>query len=114
MTESVWPDEKSWLPALIAAKIYSGFTHCSRLLYIVLSSSANDNPGEDTELRALVKGPYGITPPLHSYGTVLLFATGIGISGQLPHLKQLMDDYHGGVAKARKVALFWELKSERR
>lgn len=75
---------------------------------------ANDNPRKETELRALVEGPYGMTPRLHSYGTVLLFATGIGVSGQLPHLKQLMDDYHNGIAKSRKVALFWEMKSERK
>lgn len=35
-------------------------------------------------MRAIVEGPYGEELDLESYDTVLLFATGMGIAGQLP------------------------------
>jgi hypothetical protein len=37
----------------------------------------------------------------------LLFATGIGIAGQLPYLRQLLENFHNFDAKARRIALFW-------
>ncbi|KAN0103431.1 hypothetical protein V8E51_011744, partial [Hyaloscypha variabilis] len=65
-----------------------------------------------TELRAIVEGPYGKEIHLDEYGTVLLFATGIGIAGQLPYVKQLLENFHNYDAKARRIALFWQVDSE--
>jgi NAD(P)H-flavin reductase len=42
--------------------------------------------GDKSTIRAVVKGPYRNKLPLNSYSTVLLFATGIGIVGQLPYI----------------------------
>jgi predicted ferric reductase len=39
---------------------------------------------------ALVDGPYGTTPDLSRYGHVILFATGIGITAQMPFMKTLL------------------------
>ncbi|KAF7894689.1 uncharacterized protein EAF01_010139 [Botrytis porri] len=63
-------------------------------------------------LRSLVEGPYGSVTPLSEYGTVLLFANGIGIAAQLPYIKQFLQGYHDWDVKARKIALYWEVKSE--
>ncbi|OTA99792.1 hypothetical protein M426DRAFT_27187 [Hypoxylon sp. CI-4A] len=45
-----------------------------------------------TRLRRVCRGPlpYGKPLVLDQYGTVLLFATGIGITGQLPYMKELL------------------------
>jgi predicted ferric reductase len=73
---------------------------------------ANSDLSQNYEMRALVKGPYGKGLDLKSYGTFLLFATGIGISGQLPNVTQLLEEYHNCEVKTRRIALFWELESE--
>ncbi|KAH8650328.1 hypothetical protein BGZ60DRAFT_389188 [Tricladium varicosporioides] len=65
-----------------------------------------------SEMRAIVEGPYGRELHLESYGTVLLFATGIGIAGQLPYVTQLLEGYHNCEVKGRRIALFWEMDSE--
>jgi NAD(P)H-flavin reductase len=75
------------------------------------SGSSSSQP---TELRAIVEGPYGKEIHLDEYGTVLLFATGIGIAGQLPYVKQLLENFHNYDAKARRIALFWQVDSEGR
>jgi predicted ferric reductase len=61
---------------------------------------------------ALIEGPYGKTLSLGQYGTVLLFATDMGIAGQLPYIKELLELYRQCKAKTRRVALFWELEAE--
>jgi predicted ferric reductase len=63
-------------------------------------------------MRAIVEGPYGKELDLESYDTVLLFATGMGIAGQLPYVTQLLERYHSCGITNRKIALFWELDSE--
>jgi predicted ferric reductase len=73
---------------------------------------ANNNLSQDYKMRALVEGPYGKELHLESYGTVLLFATGIGIAGKLPCVTQLLEGYHNCEVKTRRIALFWELESE--
>jgi predicted ferric reductase len=73
---------------------------------------SNANNGHNSEMRAVIEGPYGKELDLESYGTVLLFATGIGIAGQLPYVTQLLEGYHNCEVKTRRIALFWELDSE--
>ncbi|KAI0165311.1 hypothetical protein GGR52DRAFT_585349 [Hypoxylon sp. FL1284] len=75
-----------------------GFTR--RLL---ASTSARD-------YAALIEGPYGQPLSLDQYGTVLLFATGIGIAGQLPYVRELLDLYLQCRVKTRRIALFWEVR----
>ncbi len=68
--------------------------------------------GTQAEMRAIVEGPYGREICLNSYGTVLLFASGIGIAGQLPYVRQLLDEYHSCETKSRRIALFCEMDAE--
>lgn len=62
--------------------------------------------------RALIEGPYGKSLSLGEYGTVQLLATGVGIAGQLPYIKELLQLYQNCEAKTRRIALFWELDAE--
>jgi predicted ferric reductase len=73
------------------------------------------DPGrpQGTELRASIEGPYGQEVLLGEYGTVLLLATGIGIAGLFPFVKEFFQGFHNLEVKARRIALFWEVDSER-
>ncbi|KAH6883860.1 ferric reductase transmembrane component 3 [Thelonectria olida] len=64
------------------------------------------------DLVAVIEGPYGKELNLDSYGTVLLFATGIGIASQLPYVAQLLDGYQNCEVKTRRITLFWQVDSE--
>ncbi len=71
-----------------------------------------DHLGTSAAMRAAIDGPYGTELRLESFGTVLLFATDVGIAGQLPYVKQLLDGYHNCQIKTRRIALFWEVRLE--
>ncbi|RXG41791.1 hypothetical protein VDGE_30543 [Verticillium dahliae] len=62
--------------------------------------------------RALIDGPYGKEMNLDSYDNVLLFATGIGIAGQLSHVAQLLRSYYDCGVKTKRVTLFWQVDAE--
>jgi NAD(P)H-flavin reductase len=57
-------------------------------------------------MRAIVEGPYGRELYLETYGTVLLFATGIRIAGQLPYVTQLLKGYYNYEVKGCRIAFF--------
>ncbi|KAE8556804.1 hypothetical protein EYB25_001508 [Talaromyces marneffei] len=62
-------------------------------------------------LSAFVEGPYGAIHDLDSYGTVLLFAGGIGITHHVPFVRHLVQGYADGVVAARRVTLVWTIQS---
>jgi predicted ferric reductase len=78
----------------------------------LLSYASSDGMDNWSTMRAFIEGPYGKELHLDTYGTVLLFATGIGIAGQLPYITQLLEGYDRSDVKARRIALFWELEDE--
>ncbi|KAI7515284.1 ferric reductase like transmembrane component, partial [Hortaea werneckii] len=59
---------------------------------------------------AFVEGPYG-EQCLQSYGTVMLFAAGVGITHQVPHVRDLVNAYADGTCATRKVVLVWIIQS---
>jgi predicted ferric reductase len=59
---------------------------------------------------ALVEGPYG-NECFQSYGTVMLFAAGVGITHQVPHVRDLVAAYANGTCATRKVILVWVIQS---
>ena len=63
-------------------------------------------------MRAVIEGLYGKELDLESYDTVLLFATGMGIAGQLLYVTQLLERYYNHGVTNQRIALFWELDSE--
>jgi predicted ferric reductase len=61
--------------------------------------------------KCFVEGPYGGAHLMRSYGTVVLFAGGIGITHQVPHVRDLVSGYANGTVAARKVLLVWIIQS---
>ena len=61
--------------------------------------------------RCFVEGPYGGMQSMHSYGTVMLFAGGIGVTHAVPYIRELVAAYHNGTAATRKVVLVWVIQS---
>ncbi|KAK7435731.1 ferric reductase like transmembrane component [Colletotrichum acutatum] len=59
----------------------------------------------------MVEGPYGGLHSMRSYGTVMLFAGGVGITHQVPHVRDLVAGYANGTVAARKVILIWTIQS---
>ncbi|KAI8634805.1 ferric reductase like transmembrane component-domain-containing protein [Xylariaceae sp. FL1651] len=61
--------------------------------------------------RCLVEGPYGGEKMLDSYGTVMLFAGGVGITHAVPHVRHLVAGFANGTVATRKVVLVWIIQS---
>ncbi|KAK8177753.1 ferric reductase like transmembrane component-domain-containing protein [Phyllosticta citrichinensis] len=59
----------------------------------------------------MIEGPYGGHESLDSYGTVILFAAGVGITHQTSYVRHLVAGYHAGSLAARKVVLVWTIPS---
>ena len=62
-------------------------------------------------LRAFVEGPYGNEHVLDSYGTVVLFAAGVGITHPVPYVRHLVEGYAQGIVAARRITLVWIIQS---
>ncbi|KAF3928972.1 hypothetical protein ABW19_dt0201252 [Dactylella cylindrospora] len=72
---------------------------------------AANSPDGNVTVRAFVEGPYGTHHSLRSYGTVVLFAGGVGITHQLPNVQELVQGYVEGTVATRKVTLIWVLQN---
>jgi NAD(P)H-flavin reductase len=59
----------------------------------------------------LVEGPYGGLHMMHSYGTAMLFAGGVGITHQVPHVRSLVAGFANGTVATRKIVLVWIIQS---
>ena len=60
----------------------------------------------------VVDGPYGNEIDVQDYGTVVLFATDVGIAGQLPYIEHLLRAHHNWEVKIRRIVLCWQVESE--
>ena len=68
-------------------------------------------PLNKIEIHGLLEGPYGALETLHSYGTVVLFAGGVGITHQLNHIRDLLVRYDNGTAPIQKITLIWTIRT---
>ncbi|KAH7070507.1 ferric reductase like transmembrane component-domain-containing protein [Paraphoma chrysanthemicola] len=59
---------------------------------------------------AFIEGPYG-GEDLSSYGTVMLWAAGIGITHQVPHVRDIVAGYANGTVATRRLTLVWIIQS---
>lgn len=57
----------------------------------------------------MVEGPYGGHESLSSYGTVILFAGGVGITHCVGYIHHLMLQYQAGTCSTRKILLVWSV-----
>jgi predicted ferric reductase len=63
-------------------------------------------------LLAFIDGPYGVRHDFGEYGTVIMFATGIGIAGHIPYIKDLISGYNNCAVKTHRIRLVWEIKEQ--
>lgn len=78
-------------------------TGLTRKLY----EKAATNPQEMFTTFGAIEGPYGGHHSLDSYGTVLLFAGGVGITHQTMYLKHLIQGYQSGTTAIQRLLLVW-------
>ncbi|EMD00448.1 hypothetical protein BAUCODRAFT_118214 [Baudoinia panamericana UAMH 10762] len=71
---------------------------------------AEKSPQGRFNTTAFVEGPYG-DQSFQSYGTVMLFAAGVGITHQVPHVRDLVGAYANGTCATRRVILVWIIQS---
>lgn len=79
-------------------------------LYDRVARSSGADAGKMT-FNACIEGPYGGDRSMASYGTVMLFASGVGITHQIPYIKQLLEGYNDGTVAARRITLVWSVVS---
>lgn len=59
-----------------------------------------------------LEGPYGQSVDTSRYGTLVLFATGIGIAAQLSVVKRAYGDYQLRTNILRRISIIWQMDSE--
>ncbi|RMZ70102.1 ferric reductase [Pyrenophora seminiperda CCB06] len=75
----------------------------TRSLYKLALQSEKDQ----AHLWGAIEGPYGGYNSLDSYGTVVLFAGGVGITHQLSFVRHLLDAHNSNMAATQKIVLVW-------
>ena len=73
-------------------------------------TKAERSPAGKYVTTAFVEGPYG-SQSFQSYGTVMLFAAGVGITHQVPHVRDLVAAYANGTCATRRITLIWVIQS---
>ncbi|KAL6720364.1 hypothetical protein ACLMJK_002285 [Lecanora helva] len=76
-----------------------------------LFDKARAAPNGTITTYGLVEGPYGGLDSLHSYGTVVLFAAGVGITHQVGHIRELLEGHAAGTVATQKIVLVWSVKN---
>lgn len=67
----------------------------------------------DKVLRAFIDGPYRTPHDFGEYGTVVMIASGIGIAGHMPYIKDLIRGYNSCEVQTRRILLVWQIEDER-
>ncbi|EDN03776.1 predicted protein [Histoplasma mississippiense (nom. inval.)] len=97
----------------VIAKVESGFTRALA-------------GGSHRRLRVIVDGPYeslgmDLWEDMYSYDAVVLFATGIGITGQLLYVRELLRRFiseqkamteRGGGVRKHRISVVWEVEEQ--
>ena len=89
----------------------SAIIRCRDGFTLRLYKKTQASPEGRLVVNALAEGPYGGLHDLRSYGTVLLFAGGVGITHQLPFVRELVVGFANGTAAVRRIALIWTIQS---
>lgn len=72
-----------------------------------LFRKADASPDKKFSTNVFAEGPYGGLHGMHSYGTVMLFAGGVGITNQVPHVRDLVAGFSSGTVATRRILLVW-------
>lgn len=57
------------------------------------------------------EGPYGGLHSMNSYGTVVMFAGGVGVTFAVPFVRQLVAGFSDGTVATRKIVLVWIIQT---
>lgn len=76
-----------------------------------LYRKAAAQPNGILTITGFLEGPYGGNDNLTSYGTVILFAGGIGITHQIGHIRHLLHGHETGTTATKKIVLVWSVKN---
>src|SRR5699024_628879 len=76
-----------------------------------LFERVTDSAGGRISVRAMAEGPSGTPQSLKSYGTVMMFAGGVGITHHVAFVRQLVSGYTEGMVAARRITLVWIIQS---
>lgn len=76
-----------------------------------LYDKAKASPTGVITMTGAVEGPYGGLESLKSYGTVVLFAGGVGITHQISYVRDLLLGNEAGTAATRKIILVWSIRT---
>lgn len=68
-------------------------------------------PGGRMQVTSYIEGPYGVAHPLDSYGSLVLFAGGVGITHQVPYIKDLVAGFTEGTVATRRILLVWTIQT---
>lgn len=80
-------------------------TGMTRKLY----DKANASSTGKITLRGFVEGPYGGHESMSSYGTLILFAGGVGITHCVGYVRHHLLQYQRGLASTQKILLVWSV-----
>ncbi|KAI5776947.1 hypothetical protein EDC01DRAFT_680112 [Geopyxis carbonaria] len=61
------------------------------------------------QTQAIIEGPYGQARDLGLYGTVLMVASGMGIIGQLPYIRKLVEGHGQRIVRTKSIHLIWAM-----
>ena len=74
-----------------------------------LYDKAAASPTGQITMYGAIEGPYGGHDPLSSFGTVVLFAGGVGITHCVGYVYHLLKQYNEGTCSTRKILLVWSV-----
>ena len=86
--------------------IVSARSGMTRKMYDLASRSNNSA----VTMKGWVEGPYGGHLSLASYGTVIMFAGGVGITHHLIQVRHLLACAHAKTVATRKIVLVWTVR----
>ena len=116
--DNLMTDEKSHLP--MSKQDLLGSPHKETISLLVrrrtgmtdkLFQRAANAVGSRVVLRAFAEGPYGNIHTMDSYGTVMLFAGGVGITHHVPFVRHLVAGFADGTVATRRLTLIWIIQS---
>lgn len=102
-TRPAWKKRKepTSLSLIVAAR--SGMT---RKIY----DKARASPSGCIKMAGLIEGPYAGHASLASYGTIIMFAGGAGITHHLIQIRHLIASAYADTVATRKIVLVWTVK----
>lgn len=86
--------------------IMAARTGMTRKLY----TAARRSPTGRLQMRGFVEGPYAGHDSLESYGTVVMFAGGAGITHHLIQIRHLLSSARSQTVATRKIVLVWSIR----